>query len=118
MGKDETIPKQMTSQANSVLNKFKAAENGGGLLHVATKPLNQSVSPSLLKRQQSGDEIRKAFEKELMAGKQKLKKLGNDSKTSNNGMKFHKICRINDLLNQNRKTVLEIFGVHLYLSFE
>ena len=72
MGKDETIPKQMTSQANSVLNKFKAAENGGGLLHVATKPLNQSVSPSLLKRQQSGDEIRKAFEKELMAGKQKL----------------------------------------------
>ena len=43
MGKDETIPKQMTSQANSVLNKFKAAENGGGLLHVATKPLNQST---------------------------------------------------------------------------
>ena len=104
MGKDETIPKQMTSQANSVLNKFKAAENGGGLLHVATKPLNQSVSPSLLKRQQSGDEIRKAFEKELMAGKQKLKKLGNDSKTSNNGMKFYKICRINDLLNQYKPT--------------
>ena len=82
MGKDEPMPKPMMNQANSVLNKFKAAENSGGLLNVAIKPV-QSVSPSLLKRQQSGDEIRKAFEAELMAGKQKLKKLGNDAKATN-----------------------------------
>ena len=81
-GKDEPTPKPMMNQANSVLNKFKAAENAGGLLHVAPKPV-QSVSPSLMKRQQSGDEIRKAFEAELMAGKQKLKKLGNETKATN-----------------------------------
>ena len=70
----------MRNQANSVLNKFKAAENAGnGLLHVAQKP-TQSVSPSLMKRQQSSNEVRKAFEVELMAGKQRLKKLGNDTK--------------------------------------
>ena len=83
MGKDDSIPKPMMNQANSVLNKFKAAENAGGLLNVATKPLQQSVSPSLLKRQQSGDQIRKAFEAELVAGKQKLKKLGNDAGATN-----------------------------------
>ena len=43
MGKDDSIPKPMMNQANSVLNKFKAAENAGGLLNVATKPV-QSVS--------------------------------------------------------------------------
>ena len=81
-GKDEPAPKPMMDQANSVLSKFMAAESTGGLLHVATKPA-QSVSPSLLKRQQSSNEVRKAFEAELMAGKQKLKKFGNDSKTNN-----------------------------------
>ena len=81
LGKDDPAPKPMMNQANSVLNKFKAAENAGGLLHVAPKPV-QSVSPSLMKRQQSGDEIRKAFEAELMAGKQKLKKLGNETKSN------------------------------------
>ena len=73
----------MKYQANSVLNKFKAAENtGNGLLHVAPKQ-GPSVSPSLMKRQQSSDEVRKAFEAELMAGKQRLKKLGGDSKKTN-----------------------------------
>ena len=81
-GKDVSEPKPMMNQTNSVLSKFKAAEDSGGLLHVATKPA-QSVSPSLLKRQQSSDEVRKAFEAELMAGKQKLKKLGNESKSTN-----------------------------------
>lgn len=86
MGKDDPLPKPMMNQANSVLNKFKAAENAGGLLNVAPKPV-QSVSPSLLKRQQSGDEIRKAFEAELMAGKQKLKKFGNETKATNGMLK-------------------------------
>ena len=78
----------MKNQANSVLNKFKAAENAGnGLLHVAPKQVS-SVSPSLMKRQQSSDEVRKAFEAELMAGKQRLKKLGGDSKKANGKISF------------------------------
>jgi len=85
MGKEEGAPKPMMDQANSVLSKFKAAENGDrGLLNVSNKPV-QSVSPSLLKRQQSGDEIRKAFEAELAAGKQKLKKLGGNNVNTTKG---------------------------------
>lgn len=101
MGKDEPMPKLMMNQANSVLSKFKAAESAGGLLNVSTKPV-QSVSPSLLKRQQSGDQIRKAFEADLVAGKQKLKKLGNDAKTTNgNGLQ-------NILVNSNLEKVIKL----------
>ena len=70
----------MINQANSAFNKFRVAENAAGcLINEAMKPVH-AVSPSLLKRQQSGDEIRKAFEAELAAGKQKLKKFGGDGK--------------------------------------